>query len=291
MRRNVVIAALAPLAICAVWFWGASLAAEGKILAIVGGEKIDEKYLEQKILTLPRIVQNRYDKTALGPKVLEDIVDAKIFAHAAREIKLEERPLVQFKIKDAVEGILAAEYQAYILEKALPTEAELRKYYEDNHDRFRIPETIKVRHIALKTEKEALDVLSKLKKGADFGELAKNSSVFQTEKKDGDLGWVGRGSLLPEIEAAAFSMKDKLNTPSKVIEAAGQFHIIRVEGYKPEQIVPFEKAKEQIMPVLAMEKQKGVVEEARKTLREKLGVKIYGEGGAPAAAPAEKKGK
>ncbi|RJR19303.1 MAG: hypothetical protein C4582_10615 [Desulfobacteraceae bacterium] len=260
--------------------WGAGETA--RLLAVVGGEKIDEKYLEQKIQTLPRIVQSRYDRTALGPKVLEDIVDAKVFAHAAREAKLDENPLVQFKIKDAIEGILATEYQAYILEKALPTEAEVKKYYEDNKDKFKIPETVKVRHIALKTEKEAKETLAKLKKGDDFGELAKAVSVHQTPNKDGDLGWVGKGMLLPEIEAVALSMKDRPNTLSKVIEASGLFHIIKVEGYRPETLLTFEKAKDQILPLLARERQKGVVEEARKNLREKLGVKIFGQGEAPA---------
>ncbi len=290
MKKNLIgtVLAAASLTLFLAGLSNSALAGEEKTLAVVGGEKIDEKYLEQKIQTLPRIVQSRYDKTALGPKVLEDIVDSKVFAHAARELKLDERPLVQFKIKDAIDGILAVEYQTYLLEKAFPTEAEVKKYYDDNKDRFKIPEAVKVRHIALKSEKEAKEVLSKLKKGADFGELAKASSVFQTQNKDGDLGWVGKGSLLPELEVVAFTMKDKPNTLSKVIEAAGQFHVIKVEGYKPAELLPLEKARDQILPVLTREKQKGVVEAARKNLREKLGVKILGQGETPSASPTEK---
>ena len=161
--KKTFIATILATAFLHLFFAGLSdsaLAGEEKTLAVVGGEKIDERYLEQKIQTLPRIVQSRYDKTALGPKVLEDIVDSKVFAHAARELKLDERPLVQFKIKDAIDGILAVEYQTYLLEKAFPTEAEVKKYYDDNKDRFKIPEAVKVRHIALKSEKEAKEVLA-----------------------------------------------------------------------------------------------------------------------------------
>jgi len=229
-------------------------------------------------------------RTAAEPKVLEDIINAKVFASAAREAKLDERPLVQFKIKDAVESILAAEYRSYLLEKALPTEAELLKYYEDNKEKFKLPESIKVRHIALKTQKDAMDALAKLKKGTDFAELAKTSSVHETPNKDGDLGWVGKGQLLPELEAVAFSMKDKPNTPSKVIEAGGLFHVIRVEGYKPDVVLAFKDVRDQIQQVLAVDKQKGVVEEAIKSLREKHQVKIFSREDST-AKPSAQKGK
>lgn len=279
IRRYTGVAALT--ALVASFAWGAG--DKDALLAVVGGEKIDQKYLEQKILTLPRTVQLRYDRSALGPKMLEDIIDAKVFAHAAREAKLDERPLVQFRIKDAIEGILASEYQAYLLEKALPTEEEVRKYYEENKDKFKIPEALKVKHIAVKSEKEATEVLARLKKGEDFSEIAKAVSIHQTPNKDGDLGWVGKGMLLPEIEAVAFSLRDKPNTLSKIIEAGGLFHIIKIEGYKPEAIVPIEKARDQILPALGREKQKGVIEEARNRLREKMGVKVFREGEKPAA--------
>lgn len=302
MKSKIFFAMLTVTAVAVLVFSAAHtiLAAENssKVLAIVGSEKIDEKYIEQKMAMYPRGPVARYGSEMFVEKVLTDTIENKLFARAARDIKLDKSELVQFKIQDAIETLLAQEYKEYLLKKAAPSEDELRQFYEKNKENYKIPEAVRVRHLALKTDNEAREVLKLLKEGADFGETAKTRSVRKTGISEGDLGWVGRGRLLPELEAAAFAMKnEKPGALSGVIEGEGLFHIIRFEGYKDEEIVPFEKAKEQFMRVLVDEKRTKLIADARERLRKDIGVKIFGEGEAvtkdklKGKTPEEKKGR
>jgi len=59
-------------------------------------------------------------------------------------------------------------------------------------------------HILVKTEQEALDILAKLKKGADFAKLAKRHSICPSGKRGGDLGEFRRGEMVKAFDDVVF---------------------------------------------------------------------------------------
>ncbi|SET55224.1 peptidylprolyl isomerase PpiC [Thalassotalea agarivorans] len=67
--------------------------------------------------------------------------------------------------------------------------------------------TASARHILVKTEKEAQQLLTKLKKGADFGMLAKKHSKCPSGKKGGDLGEFRRGQMVKAFDDVVFKKK------------------------------------------------------------------------------------
>lgn len=85
---------------------------------------------------------------------------------------------------------------------------------------------VKASHILVKTEGEARKILEELKKGASFAKLAEQHSQCPSKKKGGDLGWFGRGKMVPEFEKAAFSLKK--GETSDVVRTKFGYHIIRV---------------------------------------------------------------
>ena len=97
--------------------------------------------------------------------------------------------------------------QAIIAKKAKEappiTEAAVRDYYEKNISKYKQPETVKLRIISTKDEKKANDMLAKIKEGDDFGEIAFSMSEDDYRTKNGDIGYMHRGRLLPEIEDIA----------------------------------------------------------------------------------------
>lgn len=61
-------------------------------------------------------------------------------------------------------------------------------------------------HILLNSEKDAANVMNRISKGEDFAALAKRFSKCPSKSKGGDLGWFGKGQMVPEFEEAAFSV-------------------------------------------------------------------------------------
>ena len=150
------------------------------------------------------------------------------------------------------------------------TPEELQQYYRQHQDDFRIPETVTVRHILIKTptpdangkvdqkavdaaRAKAEDIAKQLKAGANFADLAKQYSQDESTAKDGGLlPPITRGRTVPEFEQAAF------NTPAGqttgVIRTNYGFHIIHVESKQEARLKPLDEVKADIEPTLKKDK-------------------------------------
>jgi peptidyl-prolyl cis-trans isomerase C len=80
-------------------------------------------------------------------------------------------------------------------------------------------------HILVKTEKEALSILEQLKKGKNFGALAKKHSTCPSGKRGGDLGEFRRGQMVKAFDDVVFK-KEVLKVHGPVKTRFG-FHIIK----------------------------------------------------------------
>lgn len=85
---------------------------------------------------------------------------------------------------------------------------------------------VRASHILVKTEDEAKQILGQLKKGSSFAKLAQERSECPSKKNGGDLGWFGRGKMVPEFEKAAFSLKR--GETSDIVKTKFGYHLIRV---------------------------------------------------------------
>lgn len=81
-------------------------------------------------------------------------------------------------------------------------------------------------HILVKSEEKAKELLTKLKSGSLFEELAMENSLCPSKKNSGDLGWFGRNMMVRPFEVATFSMKKgDLSSP---IKTEFGWHIIKL---------------------------------------------------------------
>ncbi len=120
------------------------------------------------------------------------------------------------------------------------TAQDVQRYYEDNEAQYSTPEETRASHILLKTEgkddaavkKQAEDLLAKAKGGADFAALATTFSEDDSSKvKGGDLGFFPKGQMVPEFDAAAFSLQP--GQISDLVKSQFGYHIIKVVERKP----------------------------------------------------------
>ena len=175
------------------------------------------------------------------------------------------------------------------------TDAEMKSFYDKNMDKFKTPDQVRASHILVKSEKDAQDILAQLEKGANFEELAKKNSSDATAAKGGDLGWFSKGSMVPEFEKVAFSLKE--GQLSDIVKTQYGFHIIKVTGKRPAGVRSFEEVKEQIKAALMPAKQQEFFQKIKDDLKKtaKISVKedvlksMDGKPAEPAAAaPAAK---
>lgn len=149
-------------------------------------------------------------------------------------------------------------YVELVLDDLLPaievSEDELAEYYQQNLVDYRTDEERQTSHILFESAEQdesiaakAEEVLAKIQAGEDFSELAKtfSSDTFSAEN-GGDLGWFGKGIMDPAFEDAAFSLANKGDV-SAVIKGEFGYHIIKLTDVKPEQVIPFEDVKEEII--------------------------------------------
>ena len=150
------------------------------------------------------------------------------------------------------------------------TPDEIQQYYKAHQDDYRLPETVTVRHILIKTptpdangkvdqkavdaaRAKAEDIEKQLKGGANFADLAKKDSDDPGSAKDGGLlPPLTRGRTVPEFEQAAFSTP--VGQTTGVIRTNYGFHIIHVEAKQQARLKPLEEVKVEIEPVLKQQK-------------------------------------
>jgi len=150
------------------------------------------------------------------------------------------------------------------------TPSELQAYYNQHQDDYRIPETVTVRHILIKTpapdangkvdqkavdaaRAKADDVAKQLQAGANFGDLAKKDSDDPGSAKDGGLlPPLTKGRTVPEFEQAAFSTP--VGQTTGVIRTSYGFHIIHVEAKQQARLKPLDEVKAEIEPTLKQQK-------------------------------------
>ena len=109
------------------------------------------------------------------------------------------------------------------------TEADLLDRFAANKDRYVEPERRRARHILLASEKEANDILTQLKSGADFAALAKKfSKDTGSAENGGDLGFSARDAFVAPFAEAVFGMaQGELRGP---IKTEFGYHVIRLDG-------------------------------------------------------------
>lgn len=116
-------------------------------------------------------------------------------------------------------------YVDFYMESLVISEEELIKYYEENVDKF---VSVKARHILVNSMEEAEDILTQIKNGADFSELAIAFSQDTTSAVNGgDLGYFYKGQMVPTFEEAAFNLE--IGEVSEIIPSDFGFHIIKLD--------------------------------------------------------------
>jgi peptidyl-prolyl cis-trans isomerase C len=175
------------------------------------------------------------------------------------------------------------------------SDAEARKYYTNNPALFREPELVRTRHILisirdkitgkeltperkLERKRHAEKILARARAGEDFGKLVKEfSDDLPSRTREGEYLFARakddpRRAMVPEFEAAAFSMKT--NQISDLVETAFGYHIIKLMEKVPAKKIEYAQVEKRIKDTLLHDAVEGALPEYIEGMKKEAGVEI-----------------
>lgn len=138
---------------------------------------------------------------------------------------------------------------------------EIKAYYEKHSNEFVQPAQVKVANILIRPKADlppdkakalAQELHDRLRQGGDFAAVAKQYSEGPHAAEGGEMGYLKKGDLLPEIEKIIFELKPGEISP--VIETSLGYHIFKVEDRMERQGKTFSDVRREIEETLFREK-------------------------------------
>ncbi|QOX77938.1 peptidylprolyl isomerase [Trichlorobacter lovleyi] len=257
---------------------------DAKVIATVNGAKITSEDFDREVKALPEYIRAMADTPQGKKEMIDTLVMRELILQQAAKDGVDKGKEIEEKLAELKKRIIVDTY----LKKKVEAESkisddELKKFYEQNLDKFKSGEQIRASHILVKSEQEAQSILEQLKKGANFEELAKAKSADSSAAKGGDLGWFGKGNMVPAFEKAAFSLKE--GQLSGIVKSDFGYHIIKLTGKRAAGTRPLDEVKEQIKAAIMPQKQQQVFMKLKEDL--KKGAKIELTETQPAATAAK----
>ena len=265
MIRNIIF-------VCAFLIFSSSLNAQSIsntaeraiVLAKVNGEVITQADIDLFYKALPDQIK-QIPIEQVQNQILDRLIDQQLISREAKKAGFDKRPDIMRKLAYEKIKILNESYLANVLEKEVTPERVLETYNRSIAlEKKR--EEVKARHILVKTEAEALDIIKALKSGADFISLAKERSTGPSGKNGGDLGFFTADQMVPAFSKAAYALR-KGETSDKPVQTQFGWHVIKVEDKRLAGARPFEELEPLIREQLETKAYEKIVQQFRKTAK------------------------
>ncbi|KDU96868.1 peptidylprolyl isomerase [Komagataeibacter rhaeticus AF1] len=230
----------------------AGTADQNPVLASVNGQDIRLNDVRQAMASMPEQLRKLPDNIIV-PILLNQLVDQRAIQIAAAKAGLDKQPDVQQQMQQAAQNALQNAYLSAQVAPTLTDEA-VKTYYDQNYANKPGAEEVHARHILVKSEAEANDIIRQLKAGADFGQLATKLSTDPGSAKQngGDLGWFKKGDMLPTFWDAASAMQPNSFSQTPVHTQYG-WHVIQVLGKRTAPTPTLDAMRDQIRQKLIQE--------------------------------------
>ena len=260
MIESIRLARLACIAVVAL----APLASLAQNVAIVNGKPVPKARVDLLLNQASRGGQQRSPE--LEQRAREEVVLREIFAQEAEKRGIPATADYRAQMELVRQTVLIRELFEDFKKKNPVTDAEMRAEF----DKFKAQSSgteYRARHILVESEDDAKKLITQIKGGAKFEELAKkNSKDTGSGENGGDLDFAKPDSYVPEFSKALTSLKKGEMTDTPVKTQFG-YHIIRLEDTREAQFPAFDSVKPQIEQRLAQTKLQKYQEDLRKAAK------------------------
>ena len=243
IKTGALILALASLPVAA------SAQADDPLVATVNGKEIHRSEVLEAARSLPAQYQSQLEQ--IFPMLVERVVDFHLLSEAAGAAGFAKDEEVKRRLAKLQDDVMREVYiQRQIDERV--NDAAVRKRYDEFLAGNPAQPEVHARHILVEDEAAAKELIVKLDGGADFAELAKESSTGPSASRGGDLGYFTADQMVPEFSEQAFKLEDGQYSKAPVKTQFG-WHVIKVEDRRDSAPPAFEGMEQQLREELSRE--------------------------------------
>ncbi|MBF0094037.1 MAG: peptidylprolyl isomerase [Alphaproteobacteria bacterium] len=257
-----------------------ALAAKDAVIAVVNGVEIHRSALDKLMEAQPQLKGAPIN--VIYEPLLNHLVSSELILIEARKDKLQDEPAFKAQMKDVEAQLLRKTFLSKAVSGQI-TDASLKTHYDKLIKDVPSKEEIHARHILVASEAEAKAVITEIKTGAKFADVAAKKSTDASKSRGGDLGFLPRDALVDAFAEAAMKLKPGEMTQTPVKTPFG-WHVILFEGTrmaKPD----FAEVKDEVRADLVEKLVQKVVE----GLTAKATIQRFSPDGAPLAPKADSK--
>ena len=230
-------------------------------VATVNGKPIPAAKVDQVVKQV--VAQGKAtDSPQLREAIKKDLIGREVLIQEADKQGVGTRPDVKNAIDNARQSIIINAMLADYIKKNPVKDADIKAEY-DKYKAQMGDKEYHARHILVGTEDEAKQIIAKLKGGAKFEDLAKQSKDPGSAANGGDLDWASPASFVPEFSKAMTSLQKGQITETPVKTQYG-YHVIKLEDVRAAKIPPLEEVKQQVAESLQQRKLAAFREELMK---------------------------
>jgi len=220
-------------------------------LAVVNGKAIPSSRADQAVKQVVSQGQGQ-DSPELRNAVKQQLIAREVMMQEAVKQGYDKKPEVKDALESARQAIVINALARDYISKHPVTDAEVKAEY-DKFTKQTGDKEYHVRHILVENEADANAIIAKLKGGAKFEDLAKQSKDTGTANNGGDLDWATPASFPPEF-AAGFTSLQKGQVTEKPIKTQVGYHVIKLDDVRTAKLPTLDEVKPQIQDALSQQK-------------------------------------
>ena len=174
--------------------------------------------------------------------IVSQLVEQTLLAQAVDEDKVSVT--AQIAIENERRAQFAGAYIDEVLKREI-SEEQVQELYDVSVANMVPTPEFNASHILVETEEEALALIETLNGGADFAELAMEKSTGPSGPQGGDLGWFGKGMMVPEFEAAVLELEvGGVSTP---VQTQFGWHVVKLDDARDTPVPTIDELRNQLM--------------------------------------------
>lgn len=244
---------------------------ENKVLAVVAGNEITEKDLNEAVLKYPENRRGMFSSEQGKKQLLEQMISFELFYNFGKESALDKTNEFEKELEKFKKELLTQMVVNKVMSEVTVIDDDALKFYEENKEMFSEPESVTAKHILVSSEEECIDIKKEIEDGTvTFEDAASKYSTCPSKEQGGNLGSFSRGMMVPEFEEAAFNAE--IGEVTESVKTQFGYHLIKLESKNPAKELSFEEVKDQVVNQLIQQSQQKKYFDVVSELSAKYGV-------------------